>query len=46
MSYYSGADSCGSVSVTADCDGFSNNDYNVLESNCGGGSCDYIDHCP
>jgi hypothetical protein len=46
VSYDSGSDNCGSISVTTDCDGFSNNDYNVLESSCGGGSCDYIEHCP
>jgi hypothetical protein len=46
VSYDTGPDVCGATSVTADCDGFTNNDYNVLESACSGGSCDFIEHCP
>ncbi len=44
--YYTGEGQCGSVSVTADCEGFSNNEYNVVQVNCGGGMCTYNDQCP
>ncbi|MBW1905748.1 MAG: PKD domain-containing protein [Deltaproteobacteria bacterium] len=44
--YSSGEGQCGSVSVSADCDGFSNNDYNVVEETCSGGVCTTNEQCP
>ena len=46
VDFQNGSSGCGPISVSADCDGFSNNDYNVLETVCSDGSCDYTDHCP
>ena len=46
VDFQNGSSGCGPISVSADCDGFSNNDYNVVETVCSDGSCDYTDHCP
>jgi PKD repeat protein len=46
VSWFTGDGECGSISVTADCDGFSNNDYNVVEWVCTGGVCTANEKCP
>ena len=38
---------CGNISVSTDCEGFSNNVYyNVVDWNCSEGTCNPIEHCP
>ena len=46
--YYTGYGSCGSVSLNTDCEGFSNDEWNVNETNCPaeGQSCVDIEKCP
>jgi PKD repeat protein len=46
--YNTGYGSCGSVSVSTDCNGFSNNTWNVKEANCPaeGQPCVAIERCP
>jgi len=38
--------SCGSISVSTDCKGFDNVDYNVVDWNCSEGVCNPIEMCP
>jgi len=46
--YYTGYGSCGSVSVNTDCEGFSNTEWNVNETNCPaeGVPCTANEQCP
>jgi hypothetical protein len=39
--------SCGSISVSTDCEGFSNNlYYKVVDWSCSEGTCNPIEYCP
>jgi hypothetical protein len=46
--YYTGYGSCGSISLSTDCEGFSNNTWNVNETNCPaeGEPCTANEQCP
>jgi hypothetical protein len=46
--YDTGYGSCGSISLNTDCEGFANNNWNVLESNCPGEGepCTANEKCP
>jgi len=46
VSWFTGKGECGSISVSADCDGFSNNDYTVVEWSCNAGQCTTNESCP
>jgi PKD repeat protein len=46
VSFFSGEGYCGSISVTSDCSGFSNNGYNVVEWQCAEAMCEANEQCP
>jgi hypothetical protein len=46
--YDNGSGSCGNVSLNTDCEGFSNNEWNVMDENCPGEGepCTANEQCP